>query len=66
MQHDWLTIKEAALECRCSVQTIRRRVAEGTLKSFQQMRGGKVLVSAIGIEKMMENTQRDARHGKIL
>lgn len=53
---DWLTVAEAAKYCRCSIWTIRERIKAGALKSSQLVPNGKVLISAVSIEKMMEKS----------
>lgn len=51
---DYLTVAEAAKYCRCSAWTIRERIKAGTLQASQLVPRGKVLISAVSIEKMME------------
>lgn len=51
---DWLTIESTARYCCVSHWTIRLWIRAGDLKASQRVRKGRVLVSAVSIEKLLE------------
>jgi excisionase family DNA binding protein len=51
---DWLTIEETARYCRVSHWTVREWIKAGSLTATQRVRKGRILVSAVSIEKLLE------------
>jgi excisionase family DNA binding protein len=54
---EWNTIAETAAYLSCSPDTIRKRIKDGLLAYSQPVPGGAIRISAVAIEKMMENNQ---------
>lgn len=53
LDRDWLSVKQTAEYLQLDAQTVRRYVADGKLTGRQLVAGGKILISASSIEKLL-------------
>lgn len=58
MDHDYLTIKQAAAYLQVDPRTIHRYIKAGLLSASQLVPGGAVRISANSIEKLLLRTKR--------
>ena len=56
--HEWLTVRQAAKYLQVHPNTIRTYVKSGTLTASQLVPGGKLRISFLSIEKLLEKTSQ--------
>ena len=57
IEHEWLSVRQAAKYLQLHPNTIRSYVSAGILAASQLVPGGILRTSFISIEKLLENTQ---------
>lgn len=54
LDHDWMTVQQAAKYLQVCTMTIHRYIKDGKLQSSQIVPGGKRRISASSIEKLLQ------------
>jgi excisionase family DNA binding protein len=57
LDRDWLTVAQTAAYFQCSTRTVRRYIESGLLSKSQPVVGGKIRISAIAIETLLESNR---------
>ena len=56
--HEWVTVRQAALYLQVHPNTIRSYVNAGVLSASQLVPGGRLRISFLSIEKLLEKTSQ--------
>lgn len=58
LDRDWLTVRQAADYLQCGTGTIHRLIAEGMVTASQLVPKGRVRISSVSIEKLLEKKRQ--------
>lgn len=62
LDRDWLSVQQTAAYLGCSTGTVRNYIRAGALSCSQLVRRGKVRISAVSIERVLEKSRRNSLH----